>query len=371
MDDLETALARVRDRIVRHRGRGIGEQDTKAALIGPVLRALGWDTEDLEDVKLEHRLKSNHNPVDYALFLRREARLFIEAKPLGARLDDVRWAGQMLGYAAMAGVEWVALTDGDEWRIYNSHAAVPVDRKLFRTVRVSDPATSPAGTLALLAKERLAGRIIDEVWKAEFIDRQVRDAVRSLFGRQPDTALVRRLRALAPALSAADVRASLGRLTVTIEVPDVALTSGQQRPTRAPAPHRSTSRRVMPSGDRKTGVGTPWRNVSLAHLVGAGLVPLPLDIEHLYRGVALTAHIEAADRVVFEGRLYDSLSTAGGMARRSVVGAPTGRPYPQTNGWTFWQYRRADGTLGILDELRRELHGRKVVDLDKARQAGA
>jgi hypothetical protein len=30
---------------------------------------------------------------------------------------------------------------------------------------------------------------------------------------------------------------------------------------------------------------------------------------------------------------------AGGMARKSMIGAPEGRPYPQTNGWTFWQFR--------------------------------
>ena len=158
MEDLQSVLRTVRGRIARVRAEGIGEQDTKAGLIVPVLRALGWDTEDLEDVKLEYRRRPPDNPVDYALFLRREARLFIEAKALGSRLDDPKGAGRILGYATMAGVEWVALTDGDEWRIYNSHATVPVEKKLFRTVRVSDPDASPEPTLSLLAKERLAGR---------------------------------------------------------------------------------------------------------------------------------------------------------------------------------------------------------------------
>src|ERR671931_162567 len=40
----------------------IGEQDTKAALIEPVLRALGWDVEDLEEVQREYRLKSARQP---------------------------------------------------------------------------------------------------------------------------------------------------------------------------------------------------------------------------------------------------------------------------------------------------------------------
>lgn len=84
MGDLDATLATVRDRIARHQRENIGEQDTKAALIVPVLRALGWDVEDLEDVKLEYRRRPSDNPVDYALFLLRTPRLFIEAKALGA-----------------------------------------------------------------------------------------------------------------------------------------------------------------------------------------------------------------------------------------------------------------------------------------------
>jgi hypothetical protein len=37
MDDLEAVLRKVRDRIARHRGQGIGEQDTK-----PPLDAARW-----------------------------------------------------------------------------------------------------------------------------------------------------------------------------------------------------------------------------------------------------------------------------------------------------------------------------------------
>lgn len=67
--DLDLVLASVRERIARHQRENIGEQDTKAALIVPILRALGWDVEDLEDVKLEYRRRPADNPVDYALFL--------------------------------------------------------------------------------------------------------------------------------------------------------------------------------------------------------------------------------------------------------------------------------------------------------------
>ena len=128
MNDLTAALANVRDRIAKHQGQAIGEENTTHALIEPVLRALGWDVEDLDEVRCEYKLKQGDNPVDYALFVHGNLRLFVEAKALGENLDHM--AGQIMGYAGVAGVvEWIVLTDGNEYRIYNAHAPVPITQK--------------------------------------------------------------------------------------------------------------------------------------------------------------------------------------------------------------------------------------------------
>ena len=73
-DDLRRTLADVAERIARYRDARIGEQNTKATLIAPVLRALGWNVEDLDEVHLEYRYKSQDKPVDYALMLQRKPR---------------------------------------------------------------------------------------------------------------------------------------------------------------------------------------------------------------------------------------------------------------------------------------------------------
>jgi Restriction Enzyme Adenine Methylase Associated len=368
--ELDRALGTVRDRIAKYQRQGIGEQDTKAALIVPVLRALGWDVEDLEDVKLEYRRRPNDNPVDYALFLLRTPRLFIEAKSLGAHLDDGKWASQILAYATVAGVEWVALTDGNEWRIYNSHAPVPVEQKLFRVVHVADPESNVAETLRLLAKAQMADHLIDAFWKSDFVDRQIRDALGWLFGPEPDPALIRFIRAKATGLSPAEVRASLGRLRTTFDFPVVA-SPPAERSDVAPSPRPSKARATAPpKSAARTGDGTPWRRVTLDHLVDAGLVRLPFPIEHRYRDVGLVARIEDIGRVVFNGVAYDSLSTAGGVARKSVAGPFPGRDIPQTNGWTFWLCRSADGRRVPLDDLRKELFERKVISLPSDRRSG-
>jgi len=97
----------------------------------------------------------------------------------------------------------------------------------------------------------------------------------------------------------------------------------------------------------------------------------PLEIEHRYRGASLRAVVEGPDRIVFAGEAYDSLSTAGGVARKSVAGPFPGRDIPQTNGWTFWEYRGPDDSLHQLDSLRRAVHDGKVISLASGRRAGA
>ena len=117
MNALHDVIALIRKRIARYQGESINEQNTKATLIAPLLRALGWDVEDLEEVHREYRHHPSDNPVDYALLDLRTPRLFVEAKALGRDLSDRKWANQIMGYAGVAGVEWVVLTDGNEYRI--------------------------------------------------------------------------------------------------------------------------------------------------------------------------------------------------------------------------------------------------------------
>ena len=126
MSALSEALSKVKAGLARYKGRQVNEQNTKTALIHPVLRALGWDVGDLEEVQQEYKRRPRDKPVDYALFLLRTPKLFVEAKALGQNLSDRKWANQIMGYATVAGVEWVVISNGDEYRIYNACAPVPI-----------------------------------------------------------------------------------------------------------------------------------------------------------------------------------------------------------------------------------------------------
>src|SRR5664280_2230706 len=214
--DLEQTLVTVRDRIAKFRGQAIGEENTKHALIEPVLKALGWDVEDLDEVRCEYKLKQADNPVDYAFFVHGNLRLFVEAKALGENLD--KGAHQIMGYAGVAGVvEWIVLTNGNEYRIYNAHAQVPVEQKLFKRVVLASGEPDILGTLLLLSKAQLQGTVIDDLWRQYFVDRQVKQAVESLSGIEPPTDFLHLVRKRVPALSLTDVRQSLGRATLSLD----------------------------------------------------------------------------------------------------------------------------------------------------------
>lgn len=351
---IETVVAKLRKRIqdIRDRKETIGEENTKATLIEPLLSALGWDIEELEEVRREYRRKAQDKPVDYALFLLQEPRLFIEAKALNEDLTNRKWASQILGYATVVGVRWCVLTDGDEYRLYNAHAEVDVDEKLFRSVRIS---ISDEGqqlhtlqTLALLSKEKIGENLLNVLWNAHFVDRKVKGAVEQLF-KTEDSELIKLLRKKTTGLGPSEILASLKRAApIRLEFPVVRVTDSTGKRTRQKVrrgtPRSAPARRKSPANIE----------VRLTDLIAGGFIKPPLGLERQYKGVHLKATVQKDGTVLLDNTSYDSLSTAGGMARKSVIGTSSDRPYPQTNGWTFWKFRDESGKLLEIDVIRQE-----------------
>jgi len=172
---LREVIRDVAAKVRRYQERGLGEQNTKASLIDPILEALGWDIRDPDEVHREFKPTSKDSPVDYALKLIRKPRLFIEAKGLGEVLSDRKWVAQILGYAVMAGVEWCVLTDGDEYRFYNATVAVDAEEKMFFNIRLSEAKEAEAAkSLDLISRSNMEENLLDVLWAAHFVDRRVK-----------------------------------------------------------------------------------------------------------------------------------------------------------------------------------------------------
>lgn len=97
-------------------GRLENEAQVKQSVILPILRALGWNTDDDEQVRPEYRVGDGW--VDYAL-LHHQPLVFIEAKHIG-KAEDKKSREQLFGYAANRGIPILVLTDGRRWDFYCS-----------------------------------------------------------------------------------------------------------------------------------------------------------------------------------------------------------------------------------------------------------
>lgn len=178
---LRGAISDISAKVRRFQDRALGEQNTKASLIEPILEALGWDIRDPDEVHREFKPTSKDCPVDYALAILRKPRLFVEAKGLGESLTDRKWVAQVLGYATVAGVEWCVLTDGDDYRLYNATAPVDAEEKLFCQIRLSASTEDAAvNTLELISRSNMEENLIDVLWSAHFVDRRVKEVLRRM-----------------------------------------------------------------------------------------------------------------------------------------------------------------------------------------------
>ena len=334
MPSLAETLEEVRRRIARNGKRSINEENTKATLIEPVLRALGWDIEDVDEVQREFKTKPRHKPVDYGLLVVRTPRLLLEAKALGERLSDHRWVNQIMGYASVAGVEWVVLTNGDEYRIYNTHAPVVVEEKLFRSVRVSEDDGSLVQTLELLAKNRIEENRIEVLWRAHFVDRQVRGAVEALFSSdQNDMLLVNYIAGVTKNLTPEEIRGSLSRCHASFDFP----LDAEMLPAKESRAKRS----------RKAATPSTAGASGLSDLLRGGVLKPPVQLMRTYKGKELAATILASGKVRVGGKEFDSPSTAAVMAIKDATGMQR-----SVNGWDFWQVPTPEGTRVPLATFR-------------------
>jgi len=94
------------------------ESETKTGFIEPLLQALGWNTQDRNEVGLEEKISGGR--VDYSLKIKGSPKIYIEAKPPRARLTKQEAISQAITYGYnKRSVSWVLLTDFQELRLFD------------------------------------------------------------------------------------------------------------------------------------------------------------------------------------------------------------------------------------------------------------
>ncbi|MEM4888839.1 MAG: type I restriction endonuclease [Thermosphaera sp.] len=118
LDNLLETFKKLRERIDRYRNLlEKNEMLTRYVLIDPVLRALGWDTENPEHVRPEERQEAG--VPDYVLYVGEEKIIAIEAKSLGTSLDEKQIIELGFKYGWQNKIPYFIITNGDRWDIYD------------------------------------------------------------------------------------------------------------------------------------------------------------------------------------------------------------------------------------------------------------
>lgn len=99
---------------------------TRYVLVDPLLRELGWNTEDPSSVIPDY--ESDHGKADYALHGDDKTVMMVEAKKLGTQLRD-SVLSEGINYCLMEGAMYFSITDGQLWEVYETHRPVPIDQK--------------------------------------------------------------------------------------------------------------------------------------------------------------------------------------------------------------------------------------------------
>ena len=124
------------------------EYQTRYSLVDPILKSLGWDISDVNQVEVEY--KTDWGPVDYALLESPdgEPAIAVEAKALWKNLEATAIQRQILSYAEGRRKGYLVLTDGATWQIYDLGKRGRFQNKLVEEVCIGESsAASIAKTL--------------------------------------------------------------------------------------------------------------------------------------------------------------------------------------------------------------------------------
>jgi hypothetical protein len=101
------------------RGRkALNEANTRKDFILPLFAALGWQTDDSNEVAEEVRV--GRDWADYAFKLGGITQFYLEAKAVHVDLEETRWAEQAVSYAYNKGISWAVLTNFEGLKLFSA-----------------------------------------------------------------------------------------------------------------------------------------------------------------------------------------------------------------------------------------------------------
>lgn len=142
---LVAGLKRFQPVLASAKARDVNESDTVIIITDMLAEVFGYDK--YSEITSEHSIRGTY--CDLAIKLDGVLRLLIEVKAIGLELKE-QYIKQAIDYAANQGTDWVALTNGDLWRVYKVTFDKPIGSELVMEFTLSQVNPKEEGDLESL-----------------------------------------------------------------------------------------------------------------------------------------------------------------------------------------------------------------------------
>lgn len=172
---LQETLEMVLDRMKKHRSLyDQNEMAVRDQLVNPILRGLGWNPEDPEEVR--PNVSTEEGVPDYSLIKNGSTVLFIEVKKLSVDVEQREVISQLAKYCFGEGMKYGVLTNGVIWILFRAfqEGTTMGERIVWKTDIESDELTATMRRLNTISKEGVEDidnlikklQILDEIWQS-------------------------------------------------------------------------------------------------------------------------------------------------------------------------------------------------------------
>ena len=170
---LKETFEKVVERIMK-KYRSLYEQNEMAVrsqIIEPILRGLGWDVENPEEV--QPNVSTKEGIPDYSLLKGDKKVLFIEAKKLSVDIEQREVIRQLAKYCFGEGMRYGVLTNGAIWILFRAfqEGTTMSERIVWKIDIESDELTASVRRLNTVSKNHIEKlikklQILDEIWQS-------------------------------------------------------------------------------------------------------------------------------------------------------------------------------------------------------------
>ncbi len=175
MNNLNEVLPLILEKIKKYRSLyERNEQAVRDQIVNPILRSLGWDPENPEEV--QPNISTEEGIPDYSLIKDGKIILFLEAKKLGMDIEQREVIRQLAKYSFNEGTKYGVLTNGAIWVLIRSFKeGTPVsERIVWKTDLENEELPAVIRKLTTISKTNIEHlevlvkkvQILDEIWQS-------------------------------------------------------------------------------------------------------------------------------------------------------------------------------------------------------------